>query len=351
VNSGAGGFDSHALPPSALAPPLTLRTLAETVIRPFASGDEAQLLRSFSEAFGAVDPGFQAWSAARWRWQFLENPAGTRLMAAFDAEGRALAQYAGVPQRARLDGERVYFTQSVGSFCLPEARGLGHHSLFVRTGFEYAKEYVSPGGDAWTWGYPVLPARRIGERSLGYERVREQMMLVAAPDAIQAAPSSAEVTETGEFTEEVNGLFERLASRHPAVCERESRWLDWRYRRHPEHRYRIAMAHKGGALTGYAVARAQEFQGARRLVVCDWWCEEAGEGALLTWLSDVAREVGVESVAACFAHAGAEFQEWQTAGFQVAPTSLVLSGRSHTRRAPFWFAPRWFTTLGDSDLC
>ncbi|MDE0892209.1 MAG: GNAT family N-acetyltransferase [Planctomycetota bacterium] len=326
-------------------------THADTVIRPFASGDEAQLLRSFSEAFGAVDPNYQPWSAARWRWQFLENPAGTRLMAAFDAEGRAIAQYAGVPQRARLDGERVYFTQSVGSFCLPEARGLGHHSLFVRTGFEYAKEYVSPGGDAWTWGYPVLPARRIGERSLGYERVRQQMMLLAEPSAINAPASSAEVTETGEFTEEVDGLFERLVARHPAVCERESRWLDWRYRRHPEHRYRIAMAHQAGALKGYAVARAQDFQGERRLVVCDWWCEEAGEGALLTWLADLAREVGVESVAACFAHAGAEFQEWQTAGFQVAPTSLILSGRSHTRRAPFWFAPRWFTTLGDSDLC
>ena len=357
MNSGAGGFDSHALPPSALAPPLTLRTLADTVthadtaIRPFASGDEAQLMRSFSEAFGAVDPGFEPWSAARWRWQFLENPAGTRLMAAFDAEGRALAQYAGVPQRARLDGERVYFTQSVGSFCLPEARGLGHHSLFVRTGFEYAKEYVSPGGDAWTWGYPVLPARRIGERSLGYERVRQQMMLLAEPSAINAPVSSAEVTETGEFTEEVDGLFERLAPRHPAVCERESRWLDWRYRRHPEHRYRIAMAHQAGALKGYAVARAQDFQGERRLVVCDWWCEEAAEGSLLAWLADVAEEAGVASVAACFAHAGAELQEWQTAGFQVAPTDLILSGRSHTRRAPFWFAPRWFTTLGDSDLC
>ena len=351
MNSGAGGFDSHALPPSAHANPITLRSLADIVIRPFASGDEAQLMRSFSEAFAAVDPGFQPWSAARWRWQLLENPAGTRLMAAFDAEGRALAQYAGVPQRARLDGERVYFTQSVGSFCLPEARSLGHHSLFVRTGYEYAKEYVSPGGDAWTWGYPVLPARRIGERSLGYERVRQQMMLIASPDAIQSAPSRAAVTETGAFTEDVDALFEGVASKHPAICERERAWLDWRYVRHPEHRYRIAMAHKDGALTGYAVARAQDFQGARRLVVCDWCCEDPAEGALQAWLADVAHESGVESVAACFSHAGAEFQEWQGAGFQAAPTSLVLTGRSHTRRAPFWFAPRWYTTLGDSDLC
>ena len=210
---------------------------------------------------------------------------------------------------------------------------------------------MSPGGDAWTWGYPVLPARRIGERSLGYERVRQQMMLVASPDAIQAASSSAAVTETGAFTEDVDALFEGVASKHPAICERERGWLDWRYVCHPEHRYRIAMAHKDGALTGYAVARAQDFQGARRLVVCDWCCEDPAEGALQAWLADVARESGVESVAACFSHAGAEFQEWQGAGFQAAPTSLVLTGRSHTRRAPFWFAPRWYTTLGDSDLC
>ena len=59
MNSGAGGFDSHALPPSALALGVTLRTLAETEIRPIAQGDEAQLLRSFSEVFGAVDPNYQ----------------------------------------------------------------------------------------------------------------------------------------------------------------------------------------------------------------------------------------------------------------------------------------------------
>jgi len=308
-------------------------------------------MRSFSEAFAACDVNFQPWSAARWRWQFLENPAGTRLMAAFDEDGRALAQYAGVPQRARLEGERVIFTQSVGSFCLPEARSLGRRSLFVRTGLAYAEEYVSPGGDAWTWGYPVLPARRIGEHALGYERVREQTMLTAHPDRIQAAASRAEVVETGEFTEEVDALFEELAPRHSAVCERTEAWLNWRYRRHPEHRYRIATARTAGELTGYAVARAQDFQGSRRLVVCDWWCREAGEGALLAWLQEAAREARVESVAACFSHGAEEFQAWQGVGFRVAPTGLVLTGRSHTRRAPFWFAPRWYTTLGDSDLC
>ena len=329
----------------------TLPTLAETEIRPFAPGDEPQLMRSFSEAYSAVDPGFQPWSAVRWRWQFLENPGGIRLVAAFDSEGRALAQYAGVPQTARLDGERVTFTQSVGSFCLPEARKLGRRSLFVRTGLAYAEEYVGHGGDAWTWGYPVLPARRIGEHALGYERVREQTMLVAPHESIRPASSSAEIEEVGEFPDDVDALFERLAPRHPAVCERTRAWLDWRYRHHPEHRYRIAMARRGGELLGYAVARAQDFQGARRLVVCDWWCGEAAKGALLAWLSEAARQTEVASVAACSSHAASEFRSWQEVGFRVAPTDLVLCGRSHTRRAPFWFAKRWYTTLGDSDLC
>jgi hypothetical protein len=328
-----------------------LRTLANTEIRPFASGDEAQLLRSFSEAFAAVDPSFEPWSAARWRWQFVQNPAGTRLMAAFDADGRALAQYAGVPQRALLDGERVTFTQAVGSFCLPEARSLGRRSLFVQTGLAYADEYVGPGGDAWTWGYPIRSAQRIGERSLGYERVREQTMLVAPHEEITPPASGATAEEVGELPEEVDELFRRLAPRHPAVCERTKDWLDWRYARHPEHRYRIAISRNEGALSGYVVVRPMFFQGARRLVVCDWWCDEPAEGALLDWLREVAAEAEVRELAACFHHQAAEFQAWQRAGFHVAPTSLVLAGRSHTRRAPFWFAPRWFTTLGDSDLC
>jgi hypothetical protein len=157
--------------------------------------------------------------------------------------------------------------------------------------------------------------------------------------------------EVGVFPEEVDGLFDRLAERYEAVCERRREWLAWRYERHPEHRYRIAEARRGGELVGYAVARAMEFQGTRRLVVCDWWCEEAGEAGLLDWVMAVAREAGVETVAACFSHAAEEFRVWQGAGFRVVPTSLVLCGRSHTRRAPHWFAGRWFTTLGDSDLC
>ena len=351
MNSGAGGFDSHALPPSARALGVTLLTLRDTEIRPFASGDEAQLLRSFSEAFAAVDPSFEPWSAARWRWQFVENPAGVRLMVAFGPDGRALAQYAGVPQRALLEGEERTFTQAVGSFCLPEARSLGRRSLFVQTGLAYADEYVGRGGDAWTWGYPVRSAQRIGERSLGYERVREQTMLVAPPEGITAPASSASAGEVGELPEEVDELFRRLAPRYPAVCERSKTWLDWRYTRHPEHRYRIATAASGGALTGYVVARPMFFQGARRLVVCDWWCEEPAEGALLEWLKEAALESEVRELAACFHHQAGEFGAWQEAGFRVAPTSLVLAGRSHTRRAPLWFAPRWFTTLGDSDLC
>jgi len=351
VNSGAGGFDSHALPPPARAPGTTLCTLADTEIRPLAFGDEAQLMRSFTEAFSAVDPNFQPWSAARWRWQFQENPAGTRLMAAFDGDGRALAQYAGVPQRARLDGEAVTFTQAVGSFCLPAARSLGRQSLFVKTGFAYADEYVGPGGDAWTWGYPVVSARRIGEHALGYERVREQTMLVAPHERITPAASSATVDEVGELPEEVDELFGRLAPRYSAVCERTKGWLDWRYKRHPEHRYRMATARKEGALTGYVIARPQVFQGARRLVVCDWWCEDPAEGALMSWLCEAARDAGVKGVAACFHHQAEEYRVWQERGFQVVPTSLVLSGRSHTRRPPFWFASRWYTTLGDSDLC
>ncbi|MCH2106369.1 MAG: GNAT family N-acetyltransferase [Planctomycetes bacterium] len=328
-----------------------MRSLRDAEIRPFASGDEAQLLRSFSEAFAAVDPGFEPWSAARWRWQFVENPAGVRLMVAFGEDGRALAQYAGVPQRALLEGEEVTFTQAVGSFCLPEARSLGRTSLFVQTGLAYAEEYVGPGGDAWTWGYPVRSAQRIGERSLGYERVREQTMLVAPPERVVATASSATAIEVGEFPEEVDALYARLAPRHPAVCERTKVWLDWRYARNPEHRYRIATATRDGALTGYAVVRPMFFQGERRLVVCDWWCEEPAEGALMSWLCDAAREAGVSELAACFPHQAQEFGAWQSSGFHVAPTSLVLAGRSHTRRAPLWFAPRWFTTLGDSDLC
>ena len=339
----------HSRHPPALG--VTLRIPADTEIRPFTSGDEPQLLRSFSEAFAAVDPGFEPWSAARWRWQFVENPAGVRLMAAFDSSGRALAQYAGVPQRALLEGEEVTFTQAVGSFCLPEARSLGRRSLFVQTGLAYAEEYVGPGGDAWTWGYPVPSARRIGEHALGYERVREQTMLVATPERITPAASSAVAEEVGVFPQEVDELFRRLAPRQPAVCERTKGWLDWRYARHPEHRYRITTARSEGELTGYVVVRPMFFQGARRLVVCDWWCEEPAEGALMQWLSEVAEEVEVRELAACFQHQSEEFLAWQQAGFRVAPTSLVLAGRSHTRRAPLWFAPRWFTTLGDSDLC
>lgn len=363
MNSGTGGFDSHALPPTAALATLpssrvpSSREASELVIREYRPGDERAILTTFNRVFAAEDPSFVARDLETWRWQFLANPSGWRMFLALTPDGEVVSQYAGIGQRVLLEGEAARFSQSVDSMSDPKwRRGLKRPGAFVLTGRPFAETYggSGPQEDSVMWGWPVPAAWRIGSRYLGYEMVRTLSKLECDPTRL--VPGEARDLTVGEvrsFPPETDELFGRVAREHGAIAVRDVQQLSWRFIDHPGRSYRIGLAH-GDGLRGLAVYRCGDFDGARRALICDWLVpaeDDRARSALLSWLAACAREDGQDRMVAVLPDTSQAWLDFQSAGFRVRPLGYVLAARSYRRPiAAEWLRRNWWWTLGDTDL-
>jgi hypothetical protein len=374
VNSGTGGFDSHALPPFSSAPEwgtlIPVSELPPYTIREYEPGDEVAILDTFNRVFTGVDPSFVQRTMEEWRWCYLDNPSGWRISIAVTDEGNVISQYAGVAQRMLLDGEPASFSQAIDSMTDPAyRRGLKKPGFFVLTGYPYAERYGGTGErqDTVMWGLPVPSAWRIGKAYLKYELVRTQLSLLAEVENLLLPPlgpsgSGVDIEELSEFPEDAGELFEAHALRAGAMAVRDKAQLDWRYVKNPGHDYRIAAARRAGKLVGLTVQRSGSFDGVQGSLICDWIVGAPETAAapfdfgatveLLAWQRAKAKEQDQENIIALFPDTAPEWLAFQEAGFRARDSSYFLVGRNYSKPYDMrWLRQNWYYTLGDTDLC
>ena len=361
MNSGTGGFDSHALPPfhsSSKARPDGPRASLDLIVRPYEPGDEAAILRAHNQVFAHVDPTQPAKSLALWRWQFARNPAGSRIVIALDDEGRVQGQYAGLRQRVHSEVGAVHFTQSVDSMhTRSTSPGLARASAFVRAGEEYARRFcgAEPELDQVMFGLAIPSAWRVGSRRLGYEHLRT-ISVLAAPvlAAAEEIGGNWSVESADRCPDDVAELFSTLVPDRSLIGVRDAETMNWRFAEHPEHRYLFGVVRERGRLRALGVFRRGSFAGLEGGLVCDWLAPAADEDAqraLAAWFGARTRESGAAQWIALFPDTAPEWLAFQRRGFRLFPTEYILATRSF--RAPFdrdYLFWRWFYTLGDTDL-
>ncbi len=327
-------------------------------MRAYEPGDEVEILATFNRVFARVDAGFRPRTLAAWRWRFLENPSGSRILLAVTGEGRVAGQLAVIVQRVRLDGRPSCFGQGVDQMSDPELKQGLARSLVGVLGNTVVKLYSGPlpHQDSLGWGAPVPAAWRAGKSFARYEIIRTQLKLRAAPDELRPGPIGAvSVEEARAFPEEVSGLFERAVRSHGAMAVRDKPQLDWRWTAQPGKRCRIGLARRAGELVGYAVFARGDFDGEPDQGLIGDWLVAPGDGgagaALLAWLGRCAREEGTARLTAIFPDTTAEWLDFQRAGFRVAPSRYFLIGRQYLRGYDVrWMHRHWYYTLGDTDL-
>ena len=360
-----------------------MATTAPLSIRPARPEDEGAILEAFRRVIagarpradvggGRPDGASPIRTADEWHWRYGAHPLGRRAMIALDEEGRVLAHYAGLPQRALVDGEPALHLQAVDSFCDPSRRGgLARAGLFVRVGRAFAQVFVGPPGNgveqteekaSFIWGLPVLPAWRSGRDHLGYGQLRRMLLLSADPEDLRTAHGDGKALEIAEWgpAEPIPACMDELARLAligtRAGVLRDRAWMQWRYRERPEVDYHLALVQRAGQPLGAAVAREGEFDGRRGLLLCEWIVAPVGEpdqtrAALLVWARDRARATGVSEIIAHLGERAAEFLPLQEAGFVVRATGRTVAARSfHRRRDLVWFADHLEVSLGDTDL-
>lgn len=331
-------------------------------VREYRPGDEEAILASFNRIFGDIDPNFHPRPMETWRWRYQENPAGWRIWLALSEDGTVIGQQAGMPVRMIHDGQRVHWNQVGDTFTDPGfTRALRNPGLFFRVATPYSNNYggAPPDKDPVLYGLPTRRAHRIGARQLAYQVCRNQNKLRAPLDRVATdGGQGVEVVELehgGSFPEEVLGLFERFSAGRKSVAVRDAAHLTWRFLRHPEIRYRTALALRDGAPVGVAVYRGTVFDGSDDGLVVEWMVEpgdEAPAAALRGWLVERAREEGRELLTVMLPETCPEWTAFQRAGFRVEPTEYYMVGRVyHGPHTMLWLYHHWFYTLGDLDIC
>jgi len=333
-------------------------------VRPWQPGDETSILALWNEVFRAGDPRFEPRTPAQWEWLYRRNPAGTQIVVGVEPDGRVIAQYACVPAKAQVDGEVVVAGQGVDSMVRAEyRRGLKREGAFVQTARGYFEHFGRWPVCAFGYGFPNRAAYPIGVRLIGYVPVFRPLPTLyrnffeaSDDDEVgRAHAAAADVVEVDRFGGDADALWRRLAPEFPFALVRDAAYLDWRYADCPWLAYRrfVVRERGGGTVRALFVTRAN-WQRLPIQAVVDYLGAPDDEAALalaLRTATRLARESGQARVEAWLPEASPLFGHALRAGFKTEPCEYVLCVMLYRERPDLdWIRPRWYYTIGDSDV-
>jgi hypothetical protein len=320
-------------------------------IRPVRRDDEAAVLEAWHAAFARLDPGARR-TVEAWRRMWFGSPHGAHAQAAFAPDGACLAHFGGLPMRLRLQGAERRSYLVVDSFARLEARqGLARDGLLVRCCRAFIAASMSEERGEWAHGFPVARAWELGRRLLSYEfddEVRlwtgplERLERAARPVALAARPA---IIDAGidKLDREVHARLGRVV--------RTPEHLAWRL---PDDACACEVRDAGGALRGFAAARASTLLGEAHLCVLDWIVardDHEAAAALLAQIASFGRRAGAGRVALLASHLDPHGARWAGLGLVLVALenthACFVAGRPGEARE---LARQVHLTLLDTDL-
>lgn len=330
-------------------------------IRPYAAGDEAAIVDTFNRVFREVcGPGYVDRALPFWHWEFQDRGHGRRISLGLAPDGRVAAQYAGVALPTRTEFGDTTFVHIVDSFVHPEFRaGLKRPGLFVETALPWFEACDKQFHDAVLFGYPVPTAERIGQRYLGYERLRVVDYLCrAASEGDVHEPRGVHVERLASLGDEVDALSARFLADKRCTTIRDARYLRWRYLEAPGAPYELWAARTGGTLVGLMALRPRHELVPESSCIADLLAETAdveARDALLAVATRRAREEGRKTLMTVFADPMPEHAWLRARGFAMVSSAQWLERRLthriyHPKITTQWLLAHWWYSLGDTDL-
>ena len=334
--------------------------------------DDEELFRLYGDVFGT--PLAEA-SRARWRWQYLENPArsdGPEIWIARDGEN-VLGQYASMPVRLWWGGREVRSSWGMDVFLRPEARGRGVGALLFTTWSDHVEVALGLGLTPSSYGLfkklryddvgpvpffqKVLDAGAVARRRLGpvvgplAAPLLKAGLGVVAPERSRTAGLDVRAIDT--FGEEYDAFWERARESYAMCVRRDRAYLNWKYVACPHRDYDRREARRGATLAGYAISRHEDYQGTRLGWIIDVFTaagDADAQDALLGSILDDFRRAGVVR-AQCFAMNAGLAAALKRRGFLPGTSPMQFCVRSRLDgREMFADTGRWHVTFGDSDM-
>ncbi len=230
----------------------SIETNGETFwVKPYTDDDEKDVLSLWTTVFGKET------DCDLWRWKYIENPFGNRILLAFDEAGRIVGLYGGIPYIAQIENEYHRIVQLMDIMTHPRVRKSG---LFVKFAYQFCDfvEAYSP-EPIFFYGFPGSYHLSVGIKYLKYEVCTNKVIFLKYPlKKIDFKYKYDQDIKLRWLGNEDLALFDQLwngcKASYPLSVVRDSIFVKWRFLDHPRNAYHIMGAmDELGALLGYMV--------------------------------------------------------------------------------------------------
>lgn len=333
----------------------------EVTIRRYEEGDEARILDTFNTVFRhECGPDYVDRTMAQWRWQYLQNPAGTQILLAVAEDGTIASQYAAIPQTTDTEFGVCRFVHVVDSMTHPDFRqGLQREGLFATLGRQFTADYTEHGNEIG-YGLPVRMAERIGRRLLDYKLLRSVDYWLRTPDVpLQSSPAEIRLEHNASIPEAADDLWQACLPKRPCAVRKDRAYLQWRYCDNPDRMSYVRItAWRGFNLVGILVLRPQHELIPNACTITDMVCHDDDENTARALLREACRIARLHdrTLLAVFADHDPNAKRLAAIGAKHVSSKEWLERRLTFRitgpySTPEQLADCWRYSLGDTDLC
>jgi GNAT superfamily N-acetyltransferase len=328
-------------------------------IRPFAAGDEAEVLELLGAALGGGPVGRRP--PEFFRWKHLENPFGPSFMLVAEDDGRLIGLRAFLRWRFQTGGGTLQAVRAVDTATHPSYQGLGVFTRLTRAALAALEGPVdlvfnTPNG-ASRPGYLKLGWLDVGRMPVQV-RVRRPIRLarglrtpagrlVAGP-AVAAEPA-ARVLERGE---EVGRLLaQSQVDPHRLSTPRDVAYLRWRYGAAPLLDYAAVTEEEAGQLRGLAIFRVRPRGALWESTIAEVLAPADDQGTARRLLRRVADAAPVDHLTLHASAGSPAAAAAVRAGFLPAPGGISFVVRPLRRLVPDpVHRQAWALSLGDLEV-
>ena len=317
-------------------------------LRDYRPDDEADVLELWKTAFGKELP------LEMWRWKYVENPFGSRILMCLDENGdKPVVVYGGVPYRTSWNGRVVRAVQLMDIMSHPDYRKTG---LFVKTGIAFCDQFIEEADAALVYGFPGRYHFDIGRKYLRYAEIPSgvgwfsgQLKSIARARGFLGG----RVEAVPEASRDFDGLWESVRDSYPLAVIRDAAFIGWRFSTHPLRKYTVFTYRAGitRRLRGYAVVGDDD--GMARIVDCLVPEDPRGAVDCLGQLAGDLEELGFDRLETWLPTSHFAAQAAVDAGLRPGPEPLgIIPTMVDFNKDPTtnWVSDNLYYTMADADL-
>jgi hypothetical protein len=248
-------------------------------IREYKNGDEKGIIPLFNQIF---DTNRQE---NYWHWQFMENPAEKPIIVVAEDDSKVVGQCTLLPSKMTVKGEEILGGQSIDTMVSNDYRRQGIYEKMAFTSYDMGIER----GIKIRFGFPSKPALQGLLEKLGGTLITDiplylkiyrldnflaSIIKLKFLSKILAIPGMLlvrliyretkinikekyEMKEIQNFNEDFDKLWDRIKIDSPIMSNRDSKFLNWRIKDHPNIQYKTFGAYKDGELKGYMILKVE----------------------------------------------------------------------------------------------